>query len=157
MDSIKKAEVVCETASVMSSAMIGRCNFYRGNFLFICGVVNNFRCKSQKFQDEQNYFFNKYFYGIFCFLLSIFTGVLNEALMKYLSYDFSVKKTVCIRYMLAAASLQMLQLFNFSMKIFITKYNKYNLTLQEILLIAFMNLCYMLITLKNTYKASYHF
>ena len=90
---------------------------------------------------SKSHIFSKYFCGIFWFLLSIFTGVCNDALMKYLSDDYSAQQTVCIRYMFAAASLTVLPFFGFSRKNFITKSPKLHLARLIILLAAFMLYC----------------
>ena len=90
---------------------------------------------------SKSHIFSKYFCGIFWFLLSIFTGVCNDALMKYLSDDYSAQQAVCIRYMFAAASLTVLPFFGFSRKNFITKSPKLHLARSIILLAAFMLYC----------------
>ena len=103
--------------------------------------VHNFDRNDRDSMMRKSHVFSKYFCGIFWFLLSMFIGVCNDALMKYLSEDYSAQQTVCIRYMFAAASLTVLPFFGFSRKNFITKSPMLHLVRSIILLAAFMLYC----------------
>lgn len=103
--------------------------------------MHNFDGNDRDSMMEESHILSKYFCGILWFLLSILTGVCNDALMKYLSEDYSVQQTVCIRYMFAAASLTLLPFFGFPRKNFITKSPMLHLIRSVILLAAFMLYC----------------